>query len=156
MSRQTRNAKSSRYAQSSLIRGGIGPLVGRITIVGAERAGRASTFVAMRCGTQLNGASGWPGRSARYSREVRKSLGQMSGASIAAMEAADPVRVLRVIARLNVGGPALHVSYLTGELDKIGYQTLLVAGKVAEGEGSMDYAARERGIEPVYVPSLQR
>jgi glycosyltransferase involved in cell wall biosynthesis len=68
----------------------------------------------------------------------------------------EPIRVLRVIARLNVGGPALHVSYLTSELDKIGYQTLLVAGRVSEGEGSMEYAAQARGIEPVYVPSLQR
>jgi glycosyltransferase involved in cell wall biosynthesis len=68
----------------------------------------------------------------------------------------EPIRVLRVIARLNVGGPALHVSYLTSELDQIGYRTVLVAGRVSEGEGSMEYAARERGIEPVYVPSLQR
>ncbi|MEP6892162.1 MAG: glycosyltransferase [Gaiellaceae bacterium] len=72
------------------------------------------------------------------------------------MAADEPIRVLRVIARLNVGGPALHVSYLTSELDKIGYQTLLVAGRVSEGEGSMEYAARERGITPIYVPSLQR
>jgi glycosyltransferase involved in cell wall biosynthesis len=72
------------------------------------------------------------------------------------VDAAEPIRVLRLIARLNVGGPALHVSYLTAELDKIGYETLLVAGKIAEGEGSMEYAARERGIDPVYVPSLQR
>jgi glycosyltransferase involved in cell wall biosynthesis len=68
----------------------------------------------------------------------------------------EPIRVLRVIARLNVGGPALHVSYLTSELDQIGYQTMLVAGRVSEGEGSMEYAARERGIEPVYIRSLQR
>jgi hypothetical protein len=105
---------------------------------------------------QLNGASGYPRAWAEYPCEVRKSLGHGAGASIAAMNAAEPIRVLRVIARLNVGGPALHVSYLTDELDKIGYETLLVAGKVSADEGSMEYAARGRGIEPVYVPSLQR
>lgn len=68
----------------------------------------------------------------------------------------EAVRVLRLIARLNVGGPALHVSYLSEGLDQIGYRTLLVAGRVGAGEGSMEYAARERGIEPIYVPSLQR
>lgn len=68
----------------------------------------------------------------------------------------EPIRVLRVIARLNVGGPALHVSYLTSELDKIGYQTTLVTGTVGEHEGSMEYVVRERGIEPVYLPGLQR
>lgn len=35
----------------------------------------------------------------------------------------DPVRILRVIARLDIGGPALHVSYLTFELDRIGHET---------------------------------
>jgi glycosyltransferase involved in cell wall biosynthesis len=68
----------------------------------------------------------------------------------------EPIRVLRVIARLNVGGPTLHVSYLTSELDRIGYETTLVAGTVGDDEGSMEYAATERGIEPVYLPSLRR
>ena len=68
----------------------------------------------------------------------------------------EPIRVLRVIARLNVGGPSLHVSYLSSELDKIGYETKLVAGNVGEGEGSMEYIARERGIEPILIPELQR
>ena len=40
--------------------------------------------------------------------------GEPPGDPVAAGEA---VRVLRVIARLNVGGPALHVSYLTQGLD---------------------------------------
>lgn len=67
-----------------------------------------------------------------------------------------PIRVLRVIARLNVGGPALHVSYLTRELDRIGYETTLVAGRIGGSEGSMEYVARELGVEPLYVPELQR
>src|SRR3954453_3565705 len=67
-----------------------------------------------------------------------------------------PIRVLRVIARLNVGGPALHVSYLTQELDRIGYETTLVAGAIGESEGSMEWVADELGIEPVYLPALQR
>jgi glycosyltransferase involved in cell wall biosynthesis len=68
----------------------------------------------------------------------------------------DPIRVLRVIARLNVGGPALHVSYLTKGLADRGYETTLVAGHVGGAEGSMEYAARELGVEPVMLPSLQR
>jgi glycosyltransferase involved in cell wall biosynthesis len=68
----------------------------------------------------------------------------------------EPVRILRVIARLNVGGPALHVSYLTKELDRIGYETTLVAGSIGGSEGSMEYIAQELGVEPVYLPALQR
>ncbi len=68
----------------------------------------------------------------------------------------EPIRILRVIARLNVGGPALHVSYLTRFLAERGYETTLVAGSVGEGEGSMDYVAHELGVEPLYIPELQR
>lgn len=67
-----------------------------------------------------------------------------------------PVRVLRVIARMNVGGPSLHVSYLTRDLDERGYDTTLVAGRVGEEEGSMSYVAEELGVDPLYVPELQR
>lgn len=68
----------------------------------------------------------------------------------------EPIRILRVIARLNVGGPALHVSYLTRHLAERGYETTLVAGTVGEGEGSMEYVARSQGVEPIYIPQLQR
>ena len=64
--------------------------------------------------------------------------------------------MLRVIARLNVGGPTLHVSYLTRGLAARGYDTLLVAGTVGAEEGSMEYAPRELGVEPVFVSQLQR
>ena len=50
---------------------------------------------------------------------------------------AEPIRVLRVIARLNVGGPALHVAYLSAGLQERGYETTLVAGELARGEESM-------------------
>jgi glycosyltransferase involved in cell wall biosynthesis len=68
----------------------------------------------------------------------------------------EPIRVLRVIARLNVGGPALHVTQLSAQLDKRGYKTTLVAGHVGEGEGSMEWVAEELGVKPLFVPALQR
>jgi glycosyltransferase involved in cell wall biosynthesis len=70
--------------------------------------------------------------------------------------AREPIRILRIIARLNVGGPALHVSHLSSGLDELGYETTLVAGTVGEGEGSMEYVARELGVEPVFIPELHR
>ena len=66
------------------------------------------------------------------------------------------VRVLRLIARLNVGGPALHVSYLTKGLAERGYETMLVAGQVDGSEGSMEYASRELGVEPYFLGPLRR
>jgi glycosyltransferase involved in cell wall biosynthesis len=66
------------------------------------------------------------------------------------------VRVMRVIARLNMGGPALHVSYLTEGLDAYGYETQLVVGSVGRGEASMEHLLAGTGVEPVVVGSLQR
>jgi glycosyltransferase involved in cell wall biosynthesis len=66
------------------------------------------------------------------------------------------VRVLRVIARLNVGGPALHAVLLTERLDPTRYETRLVTGRVGDDEG--DYLDLH-GTAPaglVSIPALGR
>jgi glycosyltransferase involved in cell wall biosynthesis len=68
----------------------------------------------------------------------------------------EPVRILRVIARLNMGGPALHVSYLTRGLESRGYHTTLVAGRLARGEDSMAFVAEELGVDVVTLAELHR
>ena len=68
----------------------------------------------------------------------------------------EPVRVLRVIARLNVGGPALHVAYLSAGLQERGYETTLVAGELARGEESMAFVAERRGVQVRAVSELRR
>jgi glycosyltransferase involved in cell wall biosynthesis len=55
-----------------------------------------------------------------------------------------------------MGGPALHVSYLSKGLQSRGYDTTLVSGRLARGEDTMDFVAQELGIRPVTVPSLHR
>lgn len=47
-----------------------------------------------------------------------------------------PIRVLRVIARLNVGGPAIHATLLTERLDPSRYDSTLVAGSEDADEGN--------------------
>jgi glycosyltransferase involved in cell wall biosynthesis len=64
--------------------------------------------------------------------------------------------VLRVIARLNMGGPALHVAYLTAGLARRGYETTLVAGSLAPGEDSMAFVAEELGVDVVRIEEMQR
>jgi glycosyltransferase involved in cell wall biosynthesis len=66
------------------------------------------------------------------------------------------VRVLRVIARLNVGGPALHVTYLTAGLDRRGYSTTLVAGRIPPGEDSMEDVTARHGVRVVRLGSMSR
>jgi len=67
-----------------------------------------------------------------------------------------PIKVMRVIARLNVGGPALHVAYLTSGLAERGYETTLIAGDVAKGEESMAFVAEDEGVEVVRLMGLSR
>jgi glycosyltransferase involved in cell wall biosynthesis len=66
------------------------------------------------------------------------------------------IRVLRVIGRLNVGGPALHVVYLAAGLAERGYATTLVAGSVARGEDSMGFVAEGLGVPVLRMDELRR
>ena len=64
------------------------------------------------------------------------------------------IRVLRVIARMNIGGPAHHVALLSGALDPERYETLLVCGRVGSGEASFEALAEEYGARLHRLPAL--
>jgi glycosyltransferase involved in cell wall biosynthesis len=67
------------------------------------------------------------------------------------------VLVHRVIARLNIGGPAIHVVNLAEGLDRRGeFRTRLIAGRIPPDEGDMRFYARERGVEVLEVPAVSR
>ena len=72
------------------------------------------------------------------------------------MPDAQHTKVVRIIARLNVGGPAKHVVWLTSGLAEAGYRSLLVAGTVPEGEEDMSYFAEATGVKPLYIPEMSR
>jgi len=65
-------------------------------------------------------------------------------------------KIIRIIARLNVGGPAKHVVWLTSGLQDAGFDTLLVTGTVPEGEEDMSYFADQAGVRPLYFPEMSR
>ncbi len=66
------------------------------------------------------------------------------------------IRVMRIIARLNIGGPAIHVSLLTEKLPADAYETMLVTGSLSHDEGDMSYYAAAREVTPVVLSELQR
>ena len=68
----------------------------------------------------------------------------------------ETVRLVRIIARLNVGGPAIQAITLTRLLEPRGYRTRLVRGREGPTEGSMDYLARELGVVPTLIGSMRR
>ncbi|HEY0460342.1 MAG TPA: glycosyltransferase [Pyrinomonadaceae bacterium] len=66
------------------------------------------------------------------------------------------MKIVRIIARLNVGGPARHVVWLTKNLQGAEFQSVLLTGTVPEGEEDMNYFAAENGVSPVYIPEMSR
>ena len=65
------------------------------------------------------------------------------------------MRVVRIIARLNVGGPARHVVWLTAGLPAE-CETVLVTGRVPQGEDDMSYFAAANGVTPLLIPQMSR
>lgn len=67
-----------------------------------------------------------------------------------------PIRILRIIARLNIGGPAIHVSLLTNAFGPPDFESTLVCGHLEAEEGDMAYFAENLGVQPAIVPGLAR
>ncbi|HEX8131710.1 MAG TPA: glycosyltransferase [Pyrinomonadaceae bacterium] len=66
------------------------------------------------------------------------------------------MKVVRIIARLNVGGPAKHVAWLTAATRRYGIESELVAGTVPPGEDDMSYFAAAQGVVPIMLPEMTR
>ena len=66
----------------------------------------------------------------------------------------DKIRVLRVIGRLNIGGPSIHVVNLAAGLDSDRYEQLLVIGRESPAEGSMLDYALSRGVWPHRIQEI--
>lgn len=70
--------------------------------------------------------------------------------------AAKKLKVIQVIARLNIGGPAIHTVLLAQRLDPERFETKLVTGLEGPAEGSMRDWAVSQGVMPVVIPELGR
>jgi glycosyltransferase involved in cell wall biosynthesis len=64
-------------------------------------------------------------------------------------------RVLRIINRLNLGGPTYNVAYLTKYLYPE-FETMLVAGMKEDTEESSEFIVRDLGLTPVYIEEMSR
>jgi glycosyltransferase involved in cell wall biosynthesis len=66
------------------------------------------------------------------------------------------MKIFRIIARLNVGGPARHVVWLTKELQDAEFHSVLASGTIPAGEEDMGWFAAENRVEPVFIPEMSR
>jgi len=66
------------------------------------------------------------------------------------------IKVLRIISRLNIGGPAIHAYLLTKNLDSSRFDSLLVTGRLSSTEGDMSFLFDSLKKKPIYIDALQR
>ena len=68
----------------------------------------------------------------------------------------EATRVLRVIARLNIGGPARHAVVLNAGLEREGWRTLLAFGSVDESEASFEDLAETKHLRTLKIQQMGR
>jgi len=64
-------------------------------------------------------------------------------------------RVLRIINRLNLGGPTYNAAYLSKYLEPE-FETLLVSGMKDDAEESSEFIVKNLDLHPVYMPEMYR
>ncbi len=67
-----------------------------------------------------------------------------------------PMKIVRVVTRMNIGGPARHVAILTNELDPAQFRTCLVMGTADPGEGELSGLVEGRHARVIRLPGLRR
>lgn len=78
-------------------------------------------------------------------------------ASVAARQSDERIKIVRFIARLNIGGPSIHVHLLSTGLDKKKFRSILVTGKISPQEGDMSYLFDDSSkTKPIIIRELQR
>ncbi len=72
----------------------------------------------------------------------------------AKIDGQERIRVLRVISRMNIGGPSIHVNLLNQGLDPDKFDSYLVTGRISQDEGDMSYLCESK--PPIVIETMQR
>ncbi len=66
------------------------------------------------------------------------------------------IKILRIMHRINIGGPTYHAAYLTKFLDKEIFETLLISGNINDNEESGEYILNEMDVSVKYINNMYR
>ena len=66
------------------------------------------------------------------------------------------LKILRVVSRLNIGGPSIHCSILQQGFNNHLFASKLVTGSLSEHEGDMSYLIKNEQASILKLPELQR
>ena len=64
-------------------------------------------------------------------------------------------KILRIINRLNLGGPTFNAAYLT-KYQAPDFETLLLSGEKDESEASSEFIVNDLGLAPQYIEGMKR
>jgi glycosyltransferase involved in cell wall biosynthesis len=68
----------------------------------------------------------------------------------------NPIKIINLLSRMNIGGPSVHAVLLTKYLDNEKFQSMLISGSLSEGEGDMSYLVDQYDIEHRSIKTMQR
>ena len=66
------------------------------------------------------------------------------------------VRIAQVVARLNIGGPAIYTTMLAGHFKKGNWRSILITGRPLKKEGEMSKLIADAPFDIVEIPTLSR
>lgn len=66
------------------------------------------------------------------------------------------IKIIRIVSRLNIGGPSIHVSLLTRKMDPQRFETILLTGTISPSEGDMSYLMNNCNGKVRTIHELQR
>ena len=66
------------------------------------------------------------------------------------------LKIIRILSRLNIGGPAIHTILLTQRLQDEQFESCLITGREDPDEGNMFPLADAKGVKPLLLASLGR
>lgn len=66
------------------------------------------------------------------------------------------IRTLRIVSRLNIGGPSIHVTLLSNKMDPQRFETILITGTRSPSEGDMSYLLEDYHGRVKKIDELQR
>ncbi len=66
------------------------------------------------------------------------------------------IKILRIIGRLNIGGPAIQAITLTKRLNNESFESKLITGVVPKGEGDMSFLADGLNVDIIKIPEMSR
>jgi len=66
------------------------------------------------------------------------------------------IRIVRIVTRLNIGGPARHVVILTKGLNSSQFRSYLIIGSTEVDEGDMKYLCKNKIVHPIHILNMRR